>query len=239
MRELRASLLELQNMDNEILQAEQELSSFEPKLAALEEPVRTLELEIEAGRTRLSDMRQNARRLEQAAESKRDRLRQYEARMERVRNMREESAARTEMDLIRRATEADEGEALEMMDQATRTDLKLDEMIKQLEARRAELAPRKEELLAERQRAQDALATLRDQRKNHAIRLDAQALRLYERVRGTRGRMAVAPLTVEGACGNCFNVLPIQQQSEVRRSDALVRCEQCGVILYPADGTAP
>jgi predicted nucleic acid-binding Zn-ribbon protein len=238
MRELRASLLELQNLDNEILRAEQELSAFEPKLAALEEPVRLLEQEIEAGRTRLSDMRQNARRLELAAETKRDRLRQYEARMERVRNVREESAARTEMDLIRRATEADEGEALEMMDQATRTDLKLDELIRQLEAKRAELAPRREELLTDRQKAQDALAMLRDQRKNHVVRLDAQALRLYERVRGGRARVAVAPLTVEGACGNCYNVLPIQQQSEVRRSDALVRCEQCGVILYPAEASA-
>jgi predicted nucleic acid-binding Zn-ribbon protein len=59
---------------------------------------------------------------------------------------------------------------------------------------------------------------------------------MYERVRGGRTRLVVAPLTAEGACGNCFNILPIQQQSEIRRVDSLIRCEQCGVILYPDDG---
>jgi hypothetical protein len=77
---------------------------------------------------------------------------------------------------------------------------------------------------------------LRDRRNNRAVRLDPQTLRLYDRVRRGRTRLAVAPLTAEGACGNCFNILPLQQQTEVRREDSLIRCEQCGVILYPLDG---
>jgi predicted nucleic acid-binding Zn-ribbon protein len=44
--------------------------------------------------------------------------------------------------------------------------------------------------------------------------------------------MVVAPLTDEGACGHCFNILPLQEQSEIRRGDKLRRCEACGVILY-------
>jgi predicted nucleic acid-binding Zn-ribbon protein len=46
--------------------------------------------------------------------------------------------------------------------------------------------------------------------------------------------MVLAPLTSEGACGNCFNVLPVQEQTEVRRGESLRRCEGCGVILYAA-----
>lgn len=238
MNEVRSSLLELQTLDDDIVRAKTKVAEFEPQVAALEGPVRTLEAEIEALRGKLAEMRLAVRRLEGAAEQKRDRLRQYEGRMERVRNMREESAARTEMDLIRRAAEADETEALELMEQATRADLKLDDLGRQLDTRRAELEPRKEALLAERKQAEDELAELKDRRHNSAVRLDPKTLRLYERVRTGRSRLAVAPLTSEGACGNCFNVLPIQRQTEVRQDDALIRCEQCGAILYPEDGDA-
>jgi predicted nucleic acid-binding Zn-ribbon protein len=44
--------------------------------------------------------------------------------------------------------------------------------------------------------------------------------------------MVVAPLKDEGACGHCFNILPLQEQAEIRRGDTLRRCEACGVILY-------
>jgi len=235
MKELRSSLLVLQTLDAEIERAIAILADFEPRLLALDEPLRALEQELETATTRLAEMRTSARRLEQAAEQKRDRLRTYEARMERVRNMREESAARAEMDLIRRATEADETEALEMMEQATRTDLKLDDLTRQIALKQADIAPRREALLAEREQARETLDTLKDRRNNQALRLEPQALRLYERVRSGRTRTAVAPLTSEGACGNCYNILPIQQQAEIRREDRLVRCEQCGVILYPAE----
>jgi uncharacterized protein len=235
MKEVRSSLLELQTLDADIVRAEQKVAEFGPRLESLEQPLRTLETELESTRTKLTDLRQSVRRLESAAEQKRDRLRQYEARMERVRNMREESAARMEMDLIRGATEADETEALEAMEQATRTDLKVDDLIRQLEARRAEVAPQREALLEERRQAEDELAALRDRRLNQTVRLDPQVLRMYERVRTGRTRLVVAPLTSEGACGNCYNTLPLQQQSEIRREDALIRCEQCGVILYVED----
>jgi hypothetical protein len=152
--------------------------------------------------------------------------------MERVRNAREEAAAHTEIDLVRRAVDADETEALELMEQATRTDLKLDDLEKNLLKARNEIAPRKEALLNARTEAETALGVLKDQRENHAIRLDKPSLRLYERVRAGRASVVIVSLTPEGACGHCFNTLPIQEQAEIRRGTSLRRCEACGVILY-------
>jgi predicted nucleic acid-binding Zn-ribbon protein len=233
MHDLRTALLALQDLDHEIARARATLDEFEPQLKALEEPITTLQHEIETMRTKLADMRQEVRRLERGAEQKRERLRAYEDRLVRVRNLREESAARTEMDLVRRATEADETEALEMMEQATRTDLKLDEMERNLEKLKAEIAPRREALLRARAEAETAVTLLADRRQNHAVRLDPGSLKLYERVRSGRAKRVLAPMTAEGACGNCYNILPIQEQSEVRSGVTLRRCEACGVILYP------
>jgi hypothetical protein len=233
MEDQRQALLALQELDQEIARAEKKLQDFDPQIQTVDQPVTTLETDIASMRDRLEEARTEARRLERGAEQKRDRLRTYEERLMRIRNAREDAAVRTELDLIRRATEADETDALEKMEQARRTDLKLDEMLRNLDKQKAEVAPRKDELLRARDEAAAELAVLRDRRQNFAIRLEPQALRLYERVRGGRTKRALAPLSHEGACGNCFNVLPIQQQSEVRREGALVRCEACGVILYP------
>lgn len=235
MKDLYSVLLELQRLDFEIEQNEAGLLQFEPQIDEVEGPLKALQQEVENSRRRLADMRVQVHKLEGAANNKRDRLRTYDARLERVRNAREEAAVRTEMDLVRRATEADEQEALELMEQTRRTDMKLDDMEKQLTKLRSEVEPRKQELLDARTDAQTRLAQLRDRRANHASRIDPGAVRFYDRVRSGKRRSALAPLKDDGACGNCFNIIPIQEQSEIRRANALKRCEACGVILYPED----
>ena len=229
---MRSALLSLQDLDDEIARAESRLKEFEPQLATVDEPARKLEREIEEMGVRLEDLRTQSKRLEKSAEQGRDRLRQYEERMQRVRNPREEAAARTEMDLIRRAVEAGENDALEAMEQARRTDLKLDELMRHLEKAKAELTPARTELEEGQAAVAQELAVLKERRNNQAVRLDKSALKLYERVRGGRSRMVMAPMTPEGACGSCFNILPVQEQSEVRAGTTLKRCEACGVILY-------
>ncbi|MGH7577125.1 MAG: hypothetical protein ACREM1_18610, partial [Longimicrobiales bacterium] len=172
MDELRTALLGLQDLDLEIAGANAKLAEFEPQLQTLDEPIHNLQREIETLRTRLEELRQDVRRLERGAEQKRDRLRQYDQRMLRVRNVHEEAAVRTEMDLIRGATEADETEALEKMEQARRTDLKLDDMLKQLDKLRAEIAPRREDLVHTRDEAETELALLREKRQNQTVRIE-------------------------------------------------------------------
>lgn len=225
-------MLALQELDDEIARAVARAEEFAPQLAELEQPVSTLAAEIEAARTRVDELRREITRLEAAAEQKRQRLESYEERLQHVRNVREQSAVHVEMDLIRRAADADDEEALSLMEQATRTDLKLDELERHMAKLQAENAPKLDELLAAKAEAEANLAIIEDRRKNQAIRIDKPALRLYERVRGGRAAVALAPMTDEGACGNCFNVLPLQEQSEVRGGGTLHRCEGCGVILY-------
>lgn len=232
MEDLKTALLTLQGLDSEIAQARTKLTEFEPMLEEVDQPVTALEREIELTRTRLEDLRRETKRLESAAGQKRETLKKYEDRLSRVRNIREEAAARAEMDLVRRAADADDSEALELMEQATRTDLRLDDLERNLVKLRSETEPRRAELLTAKAEAEDQLAVLQDKRENHAVRLEGEALRLYERVRRGRASMVVAPLTDEGACGHCFNILPLQEQAEIRRGDRLRRCEACGVILY-------
>lgn len=231
MQTLYASLLALQELDNRIAEAEARLLEFDPLLREAEAPLVALRGEVEGAGTKLDELRRQVQRLDEAGEQKRQRLTQYEERL-RVRNTREEASARIELDLIRRAVQADEREAAETREQATRTDLRLDELAKQLAKREQELAPELGDIRAKRAEVEQEIALLREQRDDEAKNVDANALRVYERVRSGRSRRGLAPLTDEGACGSCFNVLPVQEQAVIRSGDTLHRCEACGVILY-------
>lgn len=230
---LHQALLELQQIDAEITEAQARSDAFGERFREVEAPLRTLETEVQTLRDRISDLRQLVQKLETGAQNKRERQHAYEQRLDRMRSTREEAAARAEIDLIRRATEADVAEARDVGQELTRAELRLAELSKQLEKVRAEVEPKRAELQTEADSAAEALALLRDRRQNQAVRVEKPALALYERVRGRRDRRALAPMTDEGACGACFNTLPLQEQTEVRRGESLKRCEACGVILYP------
>lgn len=232
MQELHAALLALQELDDAIIKAEARIDEYRPLLESLEAPVVNAARERDATQARLEELRSEIKKLEKNAAQKRDRLATYEERLGRVRKPREESAVRSEIDLVSRALQADTTDLKQLSEQATRTDLKLDDIERQIAKVKADIATQRDELIAARTEAEVELEQLRDRRKNHSIRLDPPSLRLYERVRSGRARLAVAPLTAEGACGNCFNILPVQEQTEVRRGESLHRCEGCGTILY-------
>ena len=235
MEELYRSLMALQELDEEIRLTEEKLTAFDPQLEEVEAPVVALEQEFMAMRKRLEELRAESKRLNRAAEDKRDRLKRTEERLERVRNQREESAIRTEIHLIRTAVEADEGEAIDVMEEITRTELKQDELERKLGDARSGMEPRRAEVLEARGAVEHELAVLRDRRENQFVRLDPKAARLYERVKAGKSRVVITKVTPDGACGHCYGMIPIQQQAEIRQATSLFRCEACGVILMPGE----
>ena len=235
MQETYEALLELQDLDGQMREAKERVRRFEPELEELDAPVLQLEQEVGAARKRLDEQKAELRRLERAAQDKRAQLEKYQEHLDRARNAREEAAAHTEIDLIRKAVEADEDDAMSLMEQVTRVELKLDELEKRLEDVRSETAPKREELVAARDEASAQLSVLKDQRENKIVRLDENAQKLYKRMAGGKSGIALATLTADGACGHCFSMIPIQEQNEIRRKKALHRCEACGVILYTED----
>jgi uncharacterized protein len=229
------ALLGLQSLDEKMEEARGRVERFGPELEEMEAPVVAGQQEVEALRQRLTEMRAEARRLERGADDKRAQLRKYEDRLERVRNAREEAAARTEIDLVRRAVEADENDALDLMDQVKRYELKLDELEKKLAKLKAETEPRMEELERGRDEAREQLEVLEAQRREKVSAMRKDAVRIYERVRGGKTRVTLARLMPDGACGHCFSMIPVQERRQIHQREGLHRCEACGVILYTDD----
>jgi predicted nucleic acid-binding Zn-ribbon protein len=224
MNHVHQALLKLQELDREIRTARGRVEEFAPRMEELEAPLEALEASVESVRKDLDATQTELRRLERAADEKRTRLKKYEEHLQRARNAREEAAARAELDLVRRAVEADEQEALERMESVTRLELRLDELTGKLEAARQEADPVRTELVRERDEATGELEALRARREAETSDMDRRARQLYEQVAGGRTRTVVTSLTGDGACGNCYSMVPLQKQSEIRRAGELVLC---------------
>lgn len=228
-------LQDLQKLDEEIERLKSRIAEFQPLLDEVEEPAVELEGEVESTEERLQELEMEERRLELSAEENRERLSELKDRLKEVRNVREEAAVQAELDMVRRAAESDEKEALSLLDQIRKFEQRLEEQREELEAAREQIEPRRRELLEEREQKQQRLEELQARREAFASRIDESERKMYETIRAGGRDVAVAPLTPDGACSNCYGMVPIQRRNELEHGDAMIRCDACGVILAPAD----
>jgi predicted nucleic acid-binding Zn-ribbon protein len=228
----------LQDLDLALEKARIRILEFDPLLAEVEEPALALEKEVETLRARVKEIKVEERRLERSADDRRSRVKNLQERLRSVRTMREEAAVQAESDILRRALETDEQEALTLLDQIRKMELRLDELEADLEKARAEVEPKRAELLEEQKTVQAEVVRLEHQRTVLADQLPDEALNDYDRIRGGGRPVAIASLTPDGACGHCFSLVPLQVQNEIKQGGVLVPCEACGVLLS-SEGAAP
>ncbi|MYI05897.1 MAG: hypothetical protein F4059_00880 [Gemmatimonadetes bacterium] len=148
-----------------------------------------------------------------------------------VRTVREEAAVQAELGLVRRALDQEEQEVVSLLDQIGRFEERLDRQRAALDEAREAVAPGREELLARREQVRSEAAGLKAQRDVVAGEIEPGYLNVYENLMLSGRRVAVAPMTEDGACGSCFSLIPLQLQNEIRSTAPLVRCEACGVIV--------
>lgn len=224
-------LLELQTMDRTIRETRDRIDSYDPMLAEVEAPAVRLAGEVDVTGNRVRDLRLEERRLRLAAEEKRARVHRLEERLNLVRTVREEAAVQAELGLVRRALDQEEQEVVNLLDQISRFEERLEDQRSAMEEARASVGPRRDELLAERELARAEVTSLEARREEFAAEIDPRYLRAYDHLAQGGRRVAVAPMTEDGACGSCFSVIPLQVQNEIRTRAPLVRCEACGVIV--------
>lgn len=225
------SLREVQKLDKRILEVKAVLAVFDDRLAETEEDALAFESELSQLTTRLAQMNADARQLERSADDKRARTKKMNQRLNRVSNLREESAVQTELELIKRAIEGDEQEALQLIEQIYKSEVASQELEASAQEARAKVVPQQEELIAHRQDFTQRMEMFQGRRTNILQHVDSAERRVYDAFHKSGRGIVVAPLLEDGACGHCFGVIPLQIQNEIRRNEGLTRCENCGVML--------
>jgi predicted nucleic acid-binding Zn-ribbon protein len=231
------SLKELQELDLELEQLKGRIAEYDPLLAEVEEPALALEKEAGTLSKRIKEMQVEERRLERSADDRRVRSKALQERLKAVRNLREEAAVRAEMDLLRMALEGDEQEALTLLDQIRKMEIREDDLKAAAKEARESVEPRRLQLLDEQKHALAEFAKLKETREVFTKNVPANDLQNYERIKGGGRSVAVATLTPDGACGHCYGMIPLQLQNEIRKGTVSMACEACGVLLSAGGDT--
>lgn len=123
-----------------------------------------------------------------------------------------------------------EDRILEEMAEAEQLESYVHDAAARLESERSRVAAEIKQLEGERSADETERNRLQERRQTLTGALTPGTLRLYERARKSRGT-AVVPV-IDASCSGCHVKLRPQFYNEVRTSDALHICENCGRILF-------
>lgn len=224
-------LLVLQDRDQQRRSLEGQLQAVPDEIAAVEHKIATERTAFENARGELKELEVRRKALENEIAATGDTLARYKSQQLQVRKNDEYQALGLEIERAQAQIDSLEEEELKVMfasDEAKKRLAAAEEELKRNiaghEARIRELRERETHLQSELRAAQEAVATARGP-------LDETTLRLYDRLAAKPGLPAVVPIH-EGKCGGCHLRISFNIDSEIRKLDKLVTCDQCCRIVY-------
>lgn len=246
---MSAVLQRLHGVDTKIRDVRGRVDSCGPQLSEVGAVVKQLEEQAETTSGRVADLRAEERRLQRSLDDKRLRVAKLEDRLRGVRTPREEAAVQAELGLVRRLVDSEEQEAMNLLDQIERLEVRLSDQQAELAEARDAAEPRRQQILADKQAAEREFATLEEERRTVAETVDTDWLKVYDSLVKSGRKSAVALMLDDGACGACYSVIPLQRQHEIRaaadmaeeptgRDAGPVTCEACGVIVTAPESGA-
>lgn len=231
-------LYRLQDIDLEIREVQSRIQESAKEIENLRLPAKKLEEKTAKTAERLAGLEVEDRRLERAIADKHRRIAKLEKRLNGVQNVREESAVRSELGTARRAVDQEELDQLSLGDQISRLEGRLGEERTALKDAIAAIEPNRKAIEDSTANDRSRLTELTERREKEAETIDRRHLQIYDNLIRS-GRKAVVRMTADGACGDCFSMIPLQVQNEIQnetREDAPpVLCEACGVIIAAPD----
>ncbi|MBM3287221.1 MAG: hypothetical protein FJY88_07725 [Candidatus Eisenbacteria bacterium] len=205
------------------------------ELERLEKEIKVHQDILEEEQRRLQDLRLDRRAAEREVEQAKTRRREFEEKQYRIRNNQEYQANLREIEAMREKASQNDDKILEILVQEEAIQKEIDRLQAIVDEERRKHEGAAGRLRAEQAEVQAALDEREGERVPAVERLSAPLRAKYERIRKSKGDLAIVGVDA-GACGGCGYALPPQRLQEVRRSRDVIICEGCGRILV-APGT--
>jgi predicted nucleic acid-binding Zn-ribbon protein len=224
-------LLILQDRDQKRLALESHLRAVPREVAAAEQKIAGEQAALEAARGELQQLELKKKALESEIGAAAEQMGRYRSQQLQVRKNDEYQALGVEIEHAQSAIGALEEQELEVMyaiDEARRKSTAAGEELKRNvsghEARIQVLRERETGLQSELKAVQGLVADAGEG-------LDEPVRRLYERLASKPGLPVVVAVR-EGKCDGCHLKISFNVDSETRKADKLVTCDQCGRIVF-------
>ena len=225
-------LFQLQKVDHRLDQIEQRSE----KIAALlsnNPKLRSAEAQVKAGQQTLQQKEDELKTLEGQANGKKIKIEQSEAALYSGKNSnpKELKDLQLEIEALKRALGSLDEEQLNAMAILDEINQKLQENQAAYTAALAESQQENQQLFAEKGDLDKEKEKLLKERQAAAGQIAADAMSIYEKLRGTKNHIAVTAID-EQCCSVCGSEITASDIQKARASSGLSFCPSCGRILY-------
>jgi predicted nucleic acid-binding Zn-ribbon protein len=223
----------LQQLDTELRTLSDKLSQIPSRVSDLKKAAATMKAELDRSKADIIEHKKQYKLSEVDLKATEEKVAGYSVQLYSAKTNEQYKAFLKEIETQKKQKNGIEDRMIVLMEETEA----LDRKVKENEKNGAELdaeTTRKVELLEnEKQELEAAITTRQQQREATAAAIPADLLKRYERVRASKGGIAVATVQKE-RCSGCMSPIPAQRILEVDREDRLYLCEACGRILIVA-----
>ncbi|HEK21749.1 MULTISPECIES: zinc ribbon domain-containing protein [unclassified Mucilaginibacter] len=225
------ALYELQTIHTKIDKIRQVRGELPMEVADLEDDVAGLETRIQKIKNELDDLEDEIVTRKNLIKDAQANIKKYEAQLNDVKNNREYDAISKEIEIQGLDIQVSEKKIREYgYEIASKTTI-FEKAQADLDARRADLEAKKEELgtiTAETEKDETELTAQAERAQQN---IEERLLTAYNRLR-KNAKNGLAVVTIQrDSCSGCFNQIPPQRQSDIRQRKKIIVCEHCGRIL--------
>jgi len=225
------ALYELQTIHTKIDKIRQVRGELPMEVADLEDDVAGLETRIQKIKAELDDLEDDIVTRKNLIKDALANTKKYEAQLNEVKNNREYDAISKEIEIQGLDIQVSEKKIREFGFEITSKTQVYEKALADLEARKADLDAKKDELgtiTAETQKEENELNALASKATDG---IEERLLVAYNRLR-KNAKNGLAVVTIQrDSCSGCFNQIPPQRQSDIRQRKKIIVCEHCGRIL--------
>jgi predicted nucleic acid-binding Zn-ribbon protein len=225
----------LHGLDEQVVVHQTALARFPEQKRGLEARVTAERARLEAWKARFAEAQRVRRQLEKDIEVAIVEERKFQSQLPAVKKNEEYTALLHEIAGAKSRRSDLETGVLERMDDEQKLEGERAALEQAVKAAEREKAERVGAIEGEEAAERAALGALEARREKQLEGLAPAVRTRYERIRASKGGLAVVPI-LKGSCGGCFRGQPPQVLQEARRRDRLLTCEGCGrLLVWPPD----
>ena len=224
-------LVSLQVVDQQLRERTEAIDALQQGLAGIESELAAQRKLLDACRAERAELEARRRELQGALDDEESRMKDRRMRLNRIRNEKEASAVRREIEVGKEGNQKIEEDLLivyEALDTVTARETELQKDYDAIEVRRAEQQAKVDTEVAT---LSAGLDEARQRRDELAATIDSELRRQYEAIFVRRRGLAVVEVR-GGTCQGCHMRVAPQLSNEIQRNQRVIVCPNCHRILY-------
>lgn len=230
MKEVVDNLIMLQDIDHRLNDLKMQKGDLPLLIEQVSQDIEEKNAELEQMKEKKGNLRNDRKLFEKEISASKTQLKKYEDQLYSVKTNKEYDAISLEIDTKKMEIEGFENKTLKTLEEDEELETNSKVLSEEIEKLKSQLKENEKELKEISEITKKEENKLLNERNKIIAKIEPRLVRRYERIKNAKEGIAVAPVK-KGSCGGCFSAIPPQKIVEIRETNRLLTCENCGRIL--------